>query len=158
MDGLGGEEGVRGGGREPRCASTASTPPAVSLRRHRLDGEQAAELKVLDHRKLLQALCLVHADEALVDLGPGGHGTDVPELVGVLSKRACLHLCNEEDALQEHEVLMVFIYHLLINKVPRFQTWMVYQLGTAPYERQELEVIQTPHTLAASRFHPVGLL
>lgn len=35
------------------------------------------------------------------------------------------HLCNEEDALQEHEVLMVFIYHLLINKVPRLQIWMV---------------------------------
>lgn len=45
-----------GGGRAPRCASAASTPPAVSLGRHRLDGEQAAELKVLDHRKLLQAL------------------------------------------------------------------------------------------------------
>lgn len=37
-------------------------------------------------------LCLVHADEALVDLGPGGHGTDVPELVGVLSKGTRLHL------------------------------------------------------------------
>lgn len=37
-------------------------------------------------------LCLVHADEALVDLGPGGHGADVPELVGVLGKGACLHL------------------------------------------------------------------
>lgn len=37
-------------------------------------------------------LCLVHADEALVDLGPGGHGADVPELVGMLSKGACLHL------------------------------------------------------------------
>lgn len=37
-------------------------------------------------------LCLVHADQALVDLGPGGHSTDVPELVGVLGKRACLHL------------------------------------------------------------------
>lgn len=33
-----------------------------------------------------------------------------------------------------------------------------YQLGTAPYERQELEVIQAPHALAASRFHPVRLL
>lgn len=33
-----------------------------------------------------------------------------------------------------------------------------YQLGTAPYERQKLEVIQAPHALAASRFHPVGLL
>ena len=37
-------------------------------------------------------LCLVHADEALVDLGPGGHGADVPELVGVLGKGARLHL------------------------------------------------------------------
>lgn len=37
-------------------------------------------------------LCLVHSDEALVDLGPGGHGADVPELVGVLGKGACLHL------------------------------------------------------------------
>lgn len=119
----------------PRYTSAASAPPAASLGRHRLDGEQAAELKVLDHRELLQALCLVHADEALVDLRPGGYGTDVPELVGMLSEGARLHLCNEEDALQEHEVLMVFIYHLLINKVPRLQIWMVYQLGTAPYER-----------------------
>lgn len=37
-------------------------------------------------------LCFVHADEALVDLGPGGHSADVPELVGVLSKGARLHL------------------------------------------------------------------
>lgn len=55
-NGQGDEEGVRGGGRAPRYASAASTPPAASLGRHRLDGEQAAELKVLDHRKLLQAL------------------------------------------------------------------------------------------------------
>lgn len=47
---------MRGGGRAPCCASAASAPPAASLRRHGLDGEQAAELKVLDHRKLLQAL------------------------------------------------------------------------------------------------------
>lgn len=52
----GDEEGVRGGGRAPRCASAASAPPEASLGCHRLDGEQAAELKVLDHRKLLQAL------------------------------------------------------------------------------------------------------
>lgn len=55
-NGQGDEEGVRGGGRAPRYASAASTPPAASLGHHRLDGEQAAELKVLDHRKLLQAL------------------------------------------------------------------------------------------------------
>lgn len=47
---------MRGGGRALCCASAASAPLAVSLRCHRLDGEQAAELKVLDHRKLLQAL------------------------------------------------------------------------------------------------------
>lgn len=40
----------------PRYTSAASAPPAASLGRHRLDGEQAAELKVLDHRELLQAL------------------------------------------------------------------------------------------------------
>lgn len=40
----------------PRYASAASAPPAASLGRHRLDGEQAAELKMLDHRELLQAL------------------------------------------------------------------------------------------------------
>lgn len=51
-----GDEEVRGGGRAPRYTSTASTLPVASLGRHRLDGEQAAELKVLDHRKLLQAL------------------------------------------------------------------------------------------------------
>lgn len=55
-NGQGDEEEVRGGGRAPRYTSTASTPPVASLGRHRLDGEQAAELKVLDHRKLLQAL------------------------------------------------------------------------------------------------------
>lgn len=52
----GDEEGVRGGGRVLRQTSAASTPPVASLGCHRLDGEQAAELKVLDHRKLLQAL------------------------------------------------------------------------------------------------------
>jgi len=44
------------GEEEERRISAALTPPAASLGRHRLDGEQAAELKVLDHRKLLQAL------------------------------------------------------------------------------------------------------
>lgn len=37
-------------------------------------------------------LGLVHADQTLVHLGPGGHGADVPQLVGVLCKGACLHL------------------------------------------------------------------
>lgn len=47
---------MKGGGREPRYTSAASAPPAASLGCHRLDGEQAAELKMLDHRELLQAL------------------------------------------------------------------------------------------------------
>lgn len=55
-DGRGDEEGERGGGRAPRCASAASAPPAASLGRHGLDGEQAAELEVLDDGELLQAL------------------------------------------------------------------------------------------------------
>lgn len=37
-------------------------------------------------------LGLVHADQTLVHLGPGGHSADVPQLVGVLCKGACLHL------------------------------------------------------------------
>lgn len=37
-------------------------------------------------------LCLVHSDQALVDFGPGRNSADVPQLVGVLSKRARLHL------------------------------------------------------------------
>lgn len=39
--------------------------------------------------------------------------------------------------------------------MPHFST---YQLRTAPDEGQKLEVIQAPHTLAASRLHPVCLL
>lgn len=41
---------------------------------------------------LFTHLGLVHADEPLVDFGPGRYSTDVPQLVGVLSKRAGLHL------------------------------------------------------------------
>lgn len=37
-------------------------------------------------------LGLIHADETLVHLGPGGDSTDVPQLVGVLGKGARLHL------------------------------------------------------------------
>lgn len=66
-----------------------------------MDGQQAPELEVLDHRELLQALGLIHADETLVDLGPGRDCTDVPQLVGVLCERPSLHLSDEQDALQE---------------------------------------------------------
>lgn len=42
-------------------------------------------------------LGLVHADEALVDLGPGGDSADVPELVGVLGKGTRLHLQERHE-------------------------------------------------------------
>ena len=42
-------------------------------------------------------LCLVHPDQALVDFGPGRNRTDVPQLVGVFSKRTCLHLWRTQD-------------------------------------------------------------
>lgn len=38
----------------------------------------------------------VHSDQALVDFGPGRNSTDVPQLVGVFSKRAGLHLRIKE--------------------------------------------------------------
>ena len=46
-----------------------------------MDGQQAPELEGLDHRELLQALGLIHADQTLVPSGPGGDGTDVPQWI-----------------------------------------------------------------------------
>lgn len=59
------------------AAWTLAAQPLLA-RSDRMDGQQAPELEVLDHRELLQALGLIHADETLVHFGPGGDSTDVP--------------------------------------------------------------------------------
>lgn len=38
------------------------------------------------------------------------------------------------------------------------QEALTYELGAAPYEGQELEVVQSPHALASRWLHSVGLL
>lgn len=83
----------RGGeGRHRNCGLGGSSAQPLLARRDRMDGQQAPELEVLDHRELLQALGLIHADETLVHFGPGRDSADVPQLVGVLCKWASLHL------------------------------------------------------------------
>ena len=58
----------------------------------RRDAEDRAEPAVLDDRELAEHLAAVHVEQARVDLGPAGHGADVPQLVTVLGERARLHL------------------------------------------------------------------
>lgn len=93
-----------------------------------MDGQQAPELEVLDHGELLQALRLIHANEALVHFRPGGDSTDVPQLVGVLCKGTGLHLSDEQDALEEHVVLVVLTHRFLIHKMSGLQVGVVYEL------------------------------
>lgn len=44
-------------------------------------------------------LCLVHSDQALVDFGPGGDSADVPQLIGMLSKRTSFHLGEGRESV-----------------------------------------------------------
>ena len=49
-------------------------------------------------------LCLVHFNQALVDFGPSRNSTDVPKLVGVLSKRTRLHLQDTKSEKRDTSV------------------------------------------------------
>lgn len=72
--------------------SQLSEGPAQESRQNSGVGVGEQQPRDRAHRPTPTHLCLIHADETLVHLGPGRDSTDVPQLIGVLCKGARLHL------------------------------------------------------------------
>lgn len=72
----------------------------------------------------------------------------------------CPHLGDEQDALQEHEVLVILIHGLLIDKVPGLQIRVIWEQQRAPgfrtrCSRHRGTLAHTVHTHPRATVPPV---